>query len=293
VLSGTYPRIRAFIRNTSSSGNGKGGKAVYDVTAVVTYPSGAGKSLVWNDVSFSARKEKAYEYGNRYDVNQAGTYKVVFSVYNSNRTHLYSSRSKSFVVTGLAAPAKPVQPPMPAPEDAIRLEKETLQTTTPQIKPSEYDRKAGVEMGGKRKFIGMGGNVNTLNFSGGPSLILWPLKNLAIQGTYGFGTFTSYEARTFYRFPLTQRINPYLGAGYLHTEREATVIGVNTKIKGESYTIFGGVELQLYKNLYGYVDVSGTPMKLKKEVANGTTQATATVKYSPVTVCIGLVLYLF
>jgi hypothetical protein len=296
VPVGSHPRIRGFVRNTSSSANGKDGKAVFDVTAVITSADGSRKSLSWKNVSFSARQDKAYEYGNKYDVNQAGTYKVEFSIYNSERTHLYSSRSKSFIVTRPSAPAKPVQPSEKAkttPESATGPGKEPLQTTTPQIKLLKYEREAVMEIGGKRKFIGLGAHINTLNFSGGPSLILWPLKNLAIQGTYGFGTFTSYEARTFYRFPLTQRVNPYLGAGYINTERKGTVIGVDTKIKGESYTVFGGVELPLYKNLYGYVDVSGTPIKLKKEVVNGTTQATATVKYNPVTVCIGLVLYLF
>src|SRR5512143_3158164 len=129
VPAGTYPRIRAFVRNTSSSGNGEGGRAVFDVTAIITYPNGARKGLMWHDVSFSARQEKAYEYGNKYDVDQVGTYKVEFSVYNNKRTHLYASLSKTFVVTGPAAPAKPIQPsekPKTAPESVISPQKETL-----------------------------------------------------------------------------------------------------------------------------------------------------------------------
>jgi hypothetical protein len=152
------------------------------------------------------------------------------------------------------------------------------------------------ESADKRKEInlfGIGAAVNMLNFSIGPSLIIWPLQNLAIQGSYGVGTFTSYEARTFYRFPLSDSIRPYLGVGYLHAERSATVIGLDTKIKGNGFTGFGGVEIPVYGKLYAYIDVSGTALKLSKDVTNGTLTATATVKYSPVTICAGLMFYLF
>ena len=47
-------------------------------------------------------------------------------------------------------------------------------------------------------------------------------------------------------------------------EKDATVIGVNTKIAGDSVSIFAGVELPIYKRLFAYVDVSGTPMKVEK-----------------------------
>ncbi len=275
VRSGTYPEIVGFVRNTSSLQNGNNGKAVFDIMAVVTSPGGSQKNLLWHDVRFSADQRKFYTYVNNYDSNQVGTYKVSYFVYNSGRTHLYASLSNSFTVYSPAVTPKPAQP-----------------SEKPKMPPA-YERKAEEKISGERMFAGIGGFVNALNYSAGPSLILWPLKNLAVQGTYGFGTFTSYEARTFYRFPLFQHFNPYLGAGYLHAERKATVIGVDTKIKGDSFTVFGGVELPIYKNLYGYIDVSGTPIKLKQDVANGALQATATVKYNPVTICTGLVLYLF
>ena len=143
----------------------------------------------------------------------------------------------------------------------------------------------------KRKFAGAGVFSNAVNFSAGPTLILWPLENLAIQAYYGVGTFTSYEIRGLYRFHISSVFNPYLGAGYVHAEKEANVIGVDTDIQGDSFSIFGGVELPVYKNLFAYVEVNGTPMKLEKDVVNGTRKAKAKVDYSSTTIGAGLILY--
>jgi outer membrane protein W len=275
VPAGTYPEIIGFVRNTSSMKNGKNGNAVFDVIAVIILPNGSQKRLLWNDVPFTADQRKSYKYSNNYDSNQVGTYTAEYFVYNRDRTRLYTSLSKSFTVYKPVVTSKSVQ------------QSETTK------KPSAYDRTVKTEISGERMFVGIGGYINTIDFSAGPTIILWPFKNLAIQGTYGIGTFITYEARTFYRFPMSQRLKPYLGAGYLHAERKTNVIGVDTTIKGDSFTVFGGVELPVYKNLYGYVDVSGTPMQLKKDVTNGAVQTTATVTYSPVTICTGVVLYLF
>jgi outer membrane protein W len=92
---------------------------------------------------------------------------------------------------------------------------------------------------------------------------------------------------------LSYGVRPYLGVGYLHAERSATVIGVDTTIKGNGVTGFGGVEIPVYGKLYAYIDVSGTTLKLSKDVTNANRAATATVKYSPVTLCAGLMLYIF
>lgn len=299
VLAGTYPEISGFVRNTSSSKNGINGKAVFDVMAVITAPDGSQKSLLWHNVSFSAGQKKFYTYANNYDNNQVGTYQVVYSVYNSGRTHHYASLSKSFTVTNLMITSKQV----PSSEKTSKAPKETKtdqpRTSTQQgitierKKPTSYKRPAEVDLHDERNVFGIGASVNTLNFSGGPSLILWPTKNIAIQGSYGVGTFTSYEVRTFYRFSLSQSLKPYIGAGYLHAERKTNVLGVDTSITGDSGTGFIGLELPVSKSLYAYIDVSGTPMKLRKDVTNGGTQATATVTYSPVTVNIGIMLYLF
>lgn len=144
-----------------------------------------------------------------------------------------------------------------------------------------------------RKYMGTGGYLNTMNFSAGPTLIIWPFENIAFQASYGVGTFTSMEARGFYRFDIWKRMNPYLGAGYLHVEKDVSAIGVNTTIKENSFTVFGGIELPIYKSLVAYIDVAGTPMKIETDVTSGSRKAKVTVSYSPVTIGMGLVFYIF
>jgi outer membrane protein with beta-barrel domain len=296
--TGSYPEITGFVRNTSSPANGKNGFAKFDVTAVVTLPNGSQKSLLWHDVSFSADQRKSYNYGKNYDIRQPGTYKVVYYVHDSGRKHLYTSVSKTFTVSSPAATPQPAPPAESkkgtVTEPAARPVPQVQKTIATQLPgPSTFVHPAEIETGSERKFIGIGGFIDGINFSAGPSLIFWPLKNIAIQGTYGFGTFVSYEARVFYRVPLSQRLNPYFGAGFLHAERSATIIGVDTKIKGDSFTAFAGVELPLHNKIRAYIDLSGTPLKLEKDVTTTTKQATGVVKYSPVTVGAGIVFYLF
>jgi hypothetical protein len=290
IAAGTYPEIKGFVRNTSAASNGDGGKAAFSVEAVITSPGGAQKSMIWREVRFTADQRKSYTAANSYDTKQAGTYKVVYSVYTIDRTHLYATLSKTFTVRAPAAAKKP---------EPAKIEKKPLTAKPEAVKPEKLRKseivEAPVRKGADkdRKYLGVGAYVNALNFSGGGSLVFWPLENLAIQGAYGVGTFTSYEGRVFYRLPLSTDFKPYFGAGFLHAERDATVIGLKTTISGDSYTVFGGVEMRLYKNLFGYVDVSGSPMKLKKDVVNGSQAATVTVEYSPVTICTGLMFYLF
>lgn len=143
------------------------------------------------------------------------------------------------------------------------------------------------------KTVGIGGYVNTLNFSAGPSVILWPTERLAVHGSYGVGTFTSYDVRGLYRFDTSSSFKPYIGAGYIHAEKESKVIGVDTTISGNSYSIFGGIEKHLYRNLYTYVDISGTSMKLEKDVKSSTQSATVKVEYTPVTVNAGIIFYIW
>jgi len=94
-------------------------------------------------------------------------------------------------------------------------------------------------------------------------------------------------------------LKPYLGAGYLHTEREFKVISsgnilIEGTIKGNSYTVFGGVEVSLIKDrLALYVDVSGTPLKLEDDVMIGTDKVKIIADYSPVTIGTGLVFYIW
>lgn len=296
VLAGTYPEITGFVRNTSSLKNKNHGKALFDVIAVITYPNGSQKSWLWHDVNFTTNQRKAYACLKSYDIRQAGRYKVVYSVYNRGKNHLYTSLSKLFTVSN--PPRSAMQVPSPrtvsnAPEAKKNLQpkKESFPTSSTQSESQVQQVSALPDRNGERQIIGVGAYINTINLSGGPTIILWPFKNVAVQGTYGFGTFTSYEARTFYRFPLMQNLHPYIGAGYIHAEHSTHVLGVRTNISGNSFTAFGGVELPITDILYGYIDISGTPMKLQND--GGPSEATATVKYSTFTVCMGLVFYRF
>jgi len=297
--TGSHPQLVGFVSNTSSLSNGSNGETLFDITGVVVYPNNSQISLLWKNVRFLAGQKKSCPYGTGYDTHQPGTYKITFSVYSSGKTHLYSSLSKTFTITAPQTISKPIStPPISQKRDqppAVLDRPGSAVQPQPSLsgKPSEPVIMQRGESPVDRVIMGIGGHVNTINSSAGAALTLWPLRDLALQGTYGIGTFTSYEARMFYRIPLSRRINPYLGAGYLHTERKGNVIGIDTTISGDSYTAFVGMELQLYKGISLYADASGTPLKLRKDVTNGTTQATATVKYAPVTVNAGIVFYLF
>jgi len=290
VTTNSYPEIKGFVRNTSLSSNDAGGKAAFDVVVEITNAQGVQKSMVWRDVRFAADQRKSYTTAHSYDIGQPGNYKVVYSVYNVGRTHLYATLSKTFTVTAPAAgkktepPARPEKTRQPAKAETKKPEK---------LKKAEVIEQPSRSIDAERKYLGIGGYVNTLNFSGGGTLVFWPLKDLAVQGTYGVGTFTSYEGRVFYRLPLSSGWKPYFGAGYLHAARDTNVIGLKTTVAGSSVTAFGGVELPLTRSLYGYVDISGTSLKLKKDVANGIQAATVKVDYAPVTINVGVVFYLF
>jgi hypothetical protein len=274
VPAGTYPNISGVVRNTSGIKNGFNGSAKFDVTAVVTSPTGSRKSLLWRNVGFQDQQKKSYSFVNNFDISRAGVYTVVYSVYNGDRSHLYASLSKTFdtaVHKPIKVPEEPT-PVMETPRPAVQ------KTTSPAA---------------ERSVLGVGAFVNSLNFNAGPTLIFWASNDFALQAAYGIGTFTTYEARAFYRVPMSASIRPYFGAGYIHAERKANIIGVDTTIAGSSFTGFAGAELPLSKNLFAYADVSATPIKLKKDVVNGSTQATATVTYSAATICIGLAWYIF
>lgn len=302
AVLGTYPDVMGNIQNKL------GQNAVLDVKVVVTLPNKSKKAWWWNDSNFLPNQKKAYPLGSDYDISQTGTYLIEFSVYNSSRTRLISSLSKTFTVKETVVKVPPTPIP-PVKETAVTPKTVTPLSTAPAPKPVVVSKTEAPKLQPQktevsqptdktaRRYIGIGGFANTINFSGGPTLILWPLKNLAIQGFYGWGTFESYEVRGFYRFDLSSTLKPYLGAGYLHTEREFEVTYSGTTVegtmKGNSYTIFGGVELSLIKDrLAFYVDVSGTPLKLEDDVTIGSDKVKISVDYSPVTIGTGLVFYI-
>lgn len=309
VSVGSYPEITAYVQNKTSSTSKTGGNAVFDIKKVLTLPDKTKNVWFWDDVSFSPNQKKAYPLGKNYDISKPGAYQIEFLVYDSSRKYLISSLSKTFTVKEAVVK---VPPPVPITKETVEPPKTTVPTPpVPEIKPVVAQKaempalppqKAPVSQPSEtqiRRYIGIGGFANTLNFSGGPTLILWPLKNLAIQGFYGWGTFESYEMRGFYRFDLSSRFKPYLGAGYFHTERDFEVTSsgntvIEGTLKGNSYTVFGGVEVSLIKDrLAFYADISGTPLKLEDDVAIGSDTVKVSVDYSPVTIGTGLVFYIW
>ncbi len=309
VSVGTYPEVSVHVQNKSAQTGKEGGKAVFDAKAVVTLPNKSKKAWWWDDVSFLQNQKKTYSLGNDYNISQPGQYSVEFLVYDSSRKYLISSLSKTFTVKEAVVKAPP---PVPIIKETVEAPKTTVPTPpVSQIKPlttpktealSLQPQKTAVSQPSEtsaRRYIGIGGFANTLNFSGGPTVILWPLKNLAIQGFYGWGRFESYEIRGLYRFDLSPMFKPYLGAGYLHAEREFELTSSSNKlvegtIEDNSYTVFGGVEVSLIKDrLAFYVDVSGTPLKLEDDVTIGSDNVKVSMDYSPVTIGTGLVFYIW
>lgn len=302
AVLGTHPEIVGNVQNKL------GRNAVFDVKVVVTFPNKSKKTWWWKDSNFLPSQKKAYPLVKNYDISQPGQYLIEFSIYNGSKKNLISSLSKTFTVkeTVVKAPS-----PIPIVKETAETPKtETTPSTVSEAKPIVASKAEAPAMQPQKKvatqppdqaarrYIGIGGFANTINFSGGPTLILWPLKNLAIQGSYGWGTFESYEIRSFYRFDLSSMLKPYLGAGYLHTERdfEVTYSGTTAEgtMKGNSYTVFGGIELSLIKDrLAFYTDISGTPLKLEDDVMIGADTVKVSMDYSPVTIGTGLVFYIW
>jgi len=258
VSVGSYPAVAAIIHSkTTVSGPGKG-VAVLNIKAVVTFPDGTTKSWWWNKFSFAPNQFREIKLPKEYDIKQPGTYKVEYFVYNANKSKIYDSRLKTFIVG-----------------------------SQPEAKTQKSAVKA-VE-----NHLGIGGFVNAFNFSAGPALVLWPVRNVGIQAFYGVGTFKTYDIRVLYRFSTTGGLNPYVGLGYLSAERDTNVLGVDTKFKSSSGEVCAGVDVPLSAHFSLFADVNANNMKLTKFVTNGSLSGTAEVKYSPVSFSAGIVYYLF
>jgi hypothetical protein len=147
----------------------------------------------------------------------------------------------------------------------------------------------------ENRHVGVGIYANTLNGAGGAMILLWPFKYVGLQGSYTTGSFTITEGRVLARLPLSSGINPYLGAGYLivNTERSVELINVREKFQDKGVSGVIGVEIPLSRRLSGYIEVCGASIDLKKEIRTGTVTGTASVKYAPVSIGIGIAYFLF
>lgn len=201
----------------------------------------------------------------------AGTYKVDFNVYTKDMRPLHRL-SRSFVAIDAKQPA--AEPKKRAGAAAAAGE-------------------AGAAAGAH--YLGIGAYANTVNTAGGATLLVWSSSYVGLQGSYSAGNFTTTEGRLLVRFPLSSGISPYIGVGYLSvaTERTVEVLGEKATFRDNGVSGVVGVEVPLSKNIVGYAEISGANINLKKEINNGVVSGTASVKYSPVTVGVSLVWYLF
>ncbi len=264
---GVYPDITGDIKVNEVTPSG--GTLEVTVVAVVVRPDHVIKSWIWKHIDIKAGEVRTFVVPREYGVVQAGTYKVDFNVYTRDMKPLHML-SRNFVVFD----------PSLAREKAIVPGGTAGQAPA---QPAEYP------------IFGAGLYANTLNPAGGAMMLLWPLTYVGLEGSYTEGTFTSAEGRLLVRYPLSSGINPYAGVGYLSvsTERTVDVIGVKTKFRDSAVSGVIGAEIPLSRSIYGYVEMSGANIDLKQTVTNGTLTGTATVKYIPVTVGLGIAYYLF
>ncbi|MCK9417976.1 MAG: porin family protein [Nitrospirae bacterium] len=272
---GKHPEITGSIK--ANKDNKPGETVGMIVIAAVVLPDHVVKSWTWKKVNMNAGEIRSFTIPREYDMKSAGAYKVDFNVYSRGMSPLHSL-SKTFVA---------VDPSLP-PEKTVQPEVNVSRT---RVIPSDQEDSYPMES----RHLGLGVCANTVNGSGGATVILWPFTSVGFQGSYTVGSFTIAEARLLVRSPRPSGINPYLGVGYLNvtTERSVEVIDVKTNFKGSGVSGVIGAEIPLSNSLFGYVEISGASIDLKKEVTSGSVAGTASVKYAPVTIGIGVVYFLF
>jgi hypothetical protein len=271
---GKYPEITGSIKSTKALARGK--TLSITVIAVVVRPDHVVKSWKWKNVLMRTGDIRSFTIPKEYETKLAGTYKVDFNVYSGDMLPLHRL-SKTFVA---------VAPTLP-----------------PAIKTTPVNRGARTEAASERaagspaeyRSMGVGLYANTLNSTGGATMLLWPLKYVGLQASYTVGQFTISEGRLLARYPLSSGTTPYIGAGYLNVTTNRTVekIGIKTRFQDSAVSGVIGVEVPLGKSVFGSVEISGASINLKKEVASGSITGTASVKYAPVTIGISIVYYLF
>jgi len=271
---GKYPEITGSVKATKELVRGKTMKIV--VIASVVRPDHVMKSWSWKNVSMRAGDIKSYTLPKEYGIKLAGTYKVDFNVYSNNMLPLHKLSTMFVAVDPSLQPAITTTPE----SDRVRTEEASVSASD---RSEEYKR------------FGVGAYSNTLNSTIGATMILWPFQHIGFQGSYTTGSYTIVEGRVLARLPLSSGINPYLGAGYINVTTERSVDVINTKEKFQDSGISGviGVEIPFGKGFVGYIEICGASIDLKKEVTNGSITGTASVKYSPVSIGLGIVYFLF
>jgi hypothetical protein len=274
TLIGKYPEIIGAVK----ANGGKTPDEIMEITVIASLvrPDNVVKSWTWKKISIKAGEARGFSIPKEYDVNLKGVYKVDFSVYSQDMRPL-NKLSKSFNVADQS-----LTPVLKAPQEPAKGETET-----------SFGKAYSRQVDDQR--VGFGAYVNTVNTAGGATILLWPSKYVGFQGSYTVGNFTTTEARLLARLPVSSGFNPYFGLGYVNVTTERTVDVVNIKATFKDSGVSGviGVEVPLGKRVFGYVEISGAAIDLKKEVSNGAQSGTAEVKYSPVTVGFSIVYFAF
>jgi hypothetical protein len=263
VTVGKYPKITGRIKAKTFKDRNQSVEII--VIASVVWPNHVMKSWTWKKIKMKSGAIKSFSIPQVFKIKSAGTYKVDFNVYSKRMNPLHRL-SKKFVVAKKKKAGK---------KRASPKKKASL--------PPQYPH------------VGIGVYANTLNGAGGATMLLWPFKYVGLQGSYSDGLFMITEGRLLARFPLSSGINPYLGVGYVNvsTERSVEVINIKTEFKDSGVSGVIGAEVPIIKNLFGYVEICGASIDLKKEVTSGGTTGFADVAFAPVSIGIGIVYFLF
>jgi hypothetical protein len=272
---GSHPEITGRVKANAVPAKGEAIEII--VIATVVRPDNVLKSWTWKNIRMKEGDIRSFSVPKEYQIKSTGTYKVDFNIYSRKMQPIHK-RSKKFMVSDTAIAPEKAQLP-----EKVGARAEEQAARHAAFQPAEY-----------RQF-GVGVYANVLHLSGGATMLVWPLKYVGLQGSYTGGLNTIAEGRLLLRFPLSLGVNPYLGAGYMivETERSVEEIGIKQKFKDSGMSGVVGAEIPFNKRWFGYLEVCGAAISLKKEVTNGGVSGTATVKYAPVSVGIGIVYYLF
>lgn len=273
VMPGKRPDIIANIRMRTNDPSIA--SRPISIIAVLTSPDHRTRSWIWKNIVLAAGASKSIFLPKEYDTKLSGEYRVEFSVYSGDVRRRFTASAKKFTVS-----EKPRV--VGKSEASARKEREA---ETEARKPAPQKRAEYV--------VGLGPYANALNPAGGATILVWPGKYVGVQASYTVGTFTSYEARLLGRIVTASGWNPYVGVGYINVSKKVDVIGVSTTFSDSTVSGALGVEIPLGKRVFGYVEVTGAGIDLKKIVTNTGLTAEATIEYSPVSICAGLVFPLF
>ena len=273
VLPGKYPDITANIRMLTTDASIA--SRPISIVAVLTQPDHRTKSWVWSKVVLAPGSVKSYPIPRVYSTKLVGEYSIAFTIYSGDMRRRIAASSTKFTVSDKPQEAK-------VPDKAAVA----AAAAAPVKKGPVRDEGTGYTLG-----IGAYGNAS--NPAGGATMLVWAGKYIGLQASYTVGEFTSSEVRLLGKLATASGWNPYLGVGYLNVSKTADVIGVSTTFTDSTVSGVLGVEIPLSRRIYGYLEVTGASVDLKKTVTNGGQTAEATVEYATVAIAAGLVFAIF